>query len=265
MAEAGESRTAEALARYYDLDFDDDQADVEMYLAFAAASDGPILELMAGTGRVALPLALAGHHVVAVDRDAASLRRADARWQRERADAEPGSALETVHADVTGLQLDTRFGLAIVALNSLLLLDGRAAQRELLTTLRRHLARGGRAVIDVWLPAPEDLAVYDGRTVLDWLKSDNETLARVTKQTSARYDSATRTARITSLFDAWREGESPTRTSREDTITFLTVDELVRSAEDAGLVVETIAGDYGMGHFAGDSDRVVMVCRAGAD
>ena len=54
------SRAADALARYYDLDLEDDPGDTDMYLALAEAGDGPILELMAGTGRVAVPLALRG-------------------------------------------------------------------------------------------------------------------------------------------------------------------------------------------------------------
>ena len=49
-----------------------------MYLALAEAADGPVLELMAGTGRMAVPLAAAGHASTAVDRDAAMLRRAAA-------------------------------------------------------------------------------------------------------------------------------------------------------------------------------------------
>jgi SAM-dependent methyltransferase len=163
---------------------------------------------------------------------------------------------------VNGFDARKRFDLVVVALNSVLLLDSRVAQRELFATIARHLAPGGRAVVDVWLPAPDDLALYDGRLVLDWLKLDDETGETVAKQTSARYDSASRVAYITSLFDAWREGETPRRTSREDRITFVSVDELSVYATDAGLQVDTIAGDYEMGHFAPVSERVVMVCRS---
>ena len=148
----------------------------------------------------------------------------------------------------------------IVALNSLLLLDGRAAQQRLFARIAELLTPDGRAVIDVWLPAPDDLAVYDGRLVLDWVRDDGHG-GHVAKQTSATYASATRVAQVTSLFDEWRDGEGATRTMRRDTISFVSADELERYAADAGLEMETIAGDYEMGHFATDSDRVVMVCR----
>jgi SAM-dependent methyltransferase len=261
VADLVQPATAAALARYYDLDLDDDPGDLDMYLAFAEAADGSILELMAGSGRLAVPLAAAGHRVTAVDRDAAMLARADALWRRTQDRAESG-ALDLVEADVTTLALKERFDLVIVALNSLLLLDGRGAQHKLFEVVAQHLSPDGRAVIDFWLPTPDDLRIYDGRLILDWVRTDAEMGEHVSKSTAARYSSGDRTARITTLFDAWRDGAAPVRTLREDTITFTTADELMRFAEDAGLAVETIGGDYEMGQFDGDSDRVVMVCRA---
>jgi SAM-dependent methyltransferase len=261
VAEPAETQAA-AIARFYDLDLADEQADVDMYLAFADSVDGPILELMAGSGRIAVPLAEAGHRVTAVDRDAAMLERARTRWESVKGRAEETGSLDLLEADVLDLALDGRFDLVIVALNSMLLLDGRGAHERLFRTIAQHLAPDGRAVIDVWLPAPDDLALYDGRVVLDWVKDDPDTGAHVAKQTSARYESATRRALVTSFFDEWRDGEASRRTMREDTITFLSADELQRLAEDAELEVETIGGDYEMGHFATGSERVVMVCRA---
>ena len=61
--------TAAALARLYDVDLLDDPGDIDLYLALAARTGGPILELAAGSGRVAIPLAQAGYEVTAVDID----------------------------------------------------------------------------------------------------------------------------------------------------------------------------------------------------
>jgi SAM-dependent methyltransferase len=256
---AERARAGDALARYYDLDLDEDPGDIDLYLALAAAVEGPVLELMAGSGRVAVPLARAGHDVVAVDRDPAMLARAAAYWQRVKDRAPNSGKLELVERDLGKYKSKSGFGLVIVALNSLLLLDGRAAQREALKVIGRSLALNGRAVIDVWLPAPEDLALYDGRLVLDWVRRDEANGTIVSKTTAARYDSATRTAYVTSFFDEWRATNSPTRTIRQDTVTLVSVDELEQYARDAGLIVDTIGGDYEMGHFAPDSERVVMV------
>jgi len=66
----------DALARLYDLDLLDDPGDLDLWLALAEKTGGPILELMAGTGRLAVPLAEAGFAVTAVDLDPSMLRRA---------------------------------------------------------------------------------------------------------------------------------------------------------------------------------------------
>jgi SAM-dependent methyltransferase len=253
---------AEDLARLYDLDLVDHPGDTDLYLAFAAGTDGPILELMAGSGRIAVPLAAAGHQVVAVDRDAAMLHRATQRWAGTRTYAAAGGALECIEADVMRLSLKERFGLVIVALNSILLLDDRAAQARLFEIIAAHLRPGGRAVVDVWLPTPDDLVLYDGRIILEWTREDPTTGTAVTKRVSATYEPATRIAQITTFFDEWRGGKIAATTMRRDTSSFLAKDEIERYAQGAGLIVDTIAGDYEMGQFAADSERVVMVCRA---
>ena len=47
------------------------EGDVEFYLDCAARYGGPVLELGAGTGRVLVPLAAAGHEIVGVERSRA--------------------------------------------------------------------------------------------------------------------------------------------------------------------------------------------------
>ena len=78
--------TAAALARLYDVDLIEDPGDVDLYLALAARTGGPVLEVAAGSGRLALPLAEAGYQVTLVDIDPAMLARAETRFQdRSRA------------------------------------------------------------------------------------------------------------------------------------------------------------------------------------
>jgi len=70
---------ADAMARLYDLDLSEDPGDLDLYVALADRDDGPIVELAVGTGRIAVPLAAAGHDVVGVDLDPAMLARAAVR------------------------------------------------------------------------------------------------------------------------------------------------------------------------------------------
>ncbi len=253
---------AAALARYYDLDLSDDPGDLEMYLAIAGSVEGDILELMAGSGRIAVPLAASGRRVVAIDNAPAMLARAATLWSRDT-DRATGARLDLIEADATAVMLDDRFGLVLVALNSLLLLD-HDTQPELFATMARHLAPGGRAVVDVWLPTSEDLALYDGRQVLDWVRHDDETGEWVAKTSAARYENGWRVADVTTFFDAWRDPatDGPLRRSmRRDRAWLSDAKRIADMAERASLEIDVLAGDYDMGPFDADSDRLIMVCR----
>ncbi|MEO6349027.1 MAG: class I SAM-dependent methyltransferase [Candidatus Limnocylindrales bacterium] len=252
-----------ALARYYELDFSDGHPDVAMYRALAAGADGPILELACGTGRVAVPLAAAGHDVVGVDIDATALELANEAWakQKRRAKAR-GGTLRLAEKDITMLALDERFDLVILALNTLLLMPGRDGQRRVLEVMVAHLARHGRAVLDVWLPTPDDLSLYDGRLILEWVKRDRATGETVSKATAATFEPAAETAQISTFYDAWHDAEPPTRIHRTDSVTFIGAKELLTMLETAGLEPEMVAGDYDMSDFKPESERVIVVCRA---
>jgi SAM-dependent methyltransferase len=301
----------EALARYYDLDLRDDPGDLDLYLALAARTGGPVLELAAGSGRIAVPLAAAGYQVTGVDNDPAMLGRAELAWKRvldeapdrpprpngpgrrasaRRTQANPSAAaatgargatqaahprgsasrrgagslgtLDLVEADLTTVRLRERFALTILALNTLLLLERPERQVAALRTLAAHLRPDGLAVVDIWLPGPEDLAVYDGRMLLEWIRDDPETGERVAKLDSARFDSATATVVLTQLFDASApDGGALRRTMRSDRLRLVGAHELVRMAEDAGLAVEELAGDHRMGAFGPGDERVILVGR----
>jgi SAM-dependent methyltransferase len=257
MLDRPDPATAAALARLYDLDLADDPGDLDLYQAMAERADGPVLELAAGTGRLAIPLAEAGHRVTAVDLDAAMLDRA-----RQRARGTAGEdRLTFVEADLVGLRLPDAggYGLAFVALNSLLVLGSRAAQRAALRALADHLAPGGLAVVDVWLPDAEDLARFDGRVMLEWPRLDPETGAIVTKVASAIHDAAAATVTLTTIFEEGGQGEGTRRWVRRDRLRLVSADELREFALDAGLQVELLAGDYGMGPMGPGSERAVLV------
>lgn len=252
--------TAAALARLYDLDLLDDPGDLDLYLALAARTGGSILELAAGTGRLAVPLAAAGHAVTGVDVDRAMLDRARAR--ASAAAPVVAGRLTFVEADLIGLELPDAgtFGLAFVGMNSLFLLATRDAQRAALGTLARHLEPGGLAVVDVWLPDAEDLARFDGRLILEYERLDPETGELVTKTAAAQHDAATGIVALTSIYESGSQGERPRRWVRRDTLRLVSAGELRDFAEGAGLAVETVAGGYDLEPIGSSGgDRAILV------
>jgi SAM-dependent methyltransferase len=250
---------AATLARYYDLDVAEERDDIAMYLALASASDGPVLELACGSGRIAVPLAAAGKAVTGVDIDGSMLERASTAWQSERAHASPEGSLHLVKADVTELDLGRRFDLVILGFNSILLLHERAAQQRVIKVMTRHLTEDGRAIIDVWLPTEGDLTLYDGRIQTDWTRRDDVTGDEVTKMTTATYDHATRRATVDTIFEAWHGSAPVGRFEKRDEIRFVTADEVLAMLATAGLQPQVVAGDYAMNEVDSHSDRLITI------
>ncbi len=251
---------AAALARLYDVDLLEDPGDLDLYLALAARTGGPVLELGAGTGRVALALAEAGHAVTAVDSDSAALDRLRARLGT--GDPLPGQ-VEVVAGDIVGLELagPPRFRLAIVALNTLLMLGSRQAQRAAFDALARHLLPEGLAVVDVSLPSAQELGRYDGRLGLEYVRRDPETGSTVAKTVSAEHDETSGILEVTSIFEEGEPGEPARRWIRHDRLRLVGSEELRDMALAVGFQIEALAGGYGLEPLGTHDDRVILVAR----
>jgi len=125
--------------------------DVARYLEIAAEVEGEILELCCGTGRVAMPLAAAGHRVTGVDLSDEMLQRFELNLVRleERARAR----ITRVKQDVTVLDLPKKdFDLCILAFNSLLCVPDFHQQRQVLERAAAHLVPAGELVVDIVNP-----------------------------------------------------------------------------------------------------------------
>jgi SAM-dependent methyltransferase len=259
------ARHAAAIARLYDLDLSADPGDVELFQALARRTGGPIVELAVGSGRIAVPLAEDGYDVVGVDLDPAMLARARARMAT--AGAKAAARIELVEGDLTDAHATTAvtaagpYQLAILALNSILILNTPERQRAALRAMAGLLAPGGLAVVDTWIPVPGDLTAFDGRLSLDWLRTDPESGNEVAKQSAAWFDPVSRVVTLVTLFDEGKPGEPPVRWTRTDVLRFATVDELISYATDAGLQVEQVAGDHELNPMHPGSDRVVLLAR----
>jgi SAM-dependent methyltransferase len=104
--------------------------------AGTGAGAQPLLDVGAGTGRVALDLTTRGHLVVALDRDASLLSAL-----RERAGE---MAIETVCADARVFDLSRHdFAVCLVPMQTIQLLGGAAGRGAFLRRARAHLRRGG--------------------------------------------------------------------------------------------------------------------------
>jgi len=120
---------------WHDLECGGYDQDLPLWRELAGDARGPILDVGAGTGRVTLDLARAGHAMVALDREPALLRAL-----ADRAAALP---VQTVRADAREFDLGRRFGLILVPMQTVQLLGGAAGRARFLRRARAHLAPGG--------------------------------------------------------------------------------------------------------------------------
>ena len=127
--------------------------------------------------------------------------------------------------------------------------------------MARHLARGGLAVVDIWLPDADDLARFDGRLILEYERDDPETGDLVTKVAAAQHDAASGIVNLTSIYEEGDQGAPAARFVRRDALRLVSADELRDFAEGAGLVVETLAGGYDLEPLGPGSERAILVAR----
>lgn len=126
---------------WHDLECGAYRADLPLWRELAeearqGAGGARILDVGAGTGRVTLELARAGHHVTALDLDPDLLGALS-----ERAD---GALVETVCADARAFGLARQdFALCLAPMQTVQLLGGAAGRIAFLRRARAHLRPGG--------------------------------------------------------------------------------------------------------------------------
>jgi SAM-dependent methyltransferase len=125
-------------------------ADLDLWHQLAAAEGDPVLDIGAGSGRVARALARAGHTVVALDREPALLAALEAQAR--------GLTVTTVCADARELAIGQRFALCIVPMQTIQLLGGAAGRGRFLGRVREHLNPGGLLAAAL---LPEDFEEFD--------------------------------------------------------------------------------------------------------
>jgi len=122
-------------ALWHDLECGAYGEDLPLWRALAAEASGPVLDVGAGTGRVALHLAAAGVPVVALDAEARLLEALEHRAAR--------LPVETVVGDARAFTLERRVALVLVPMQTLQLLDGPEGRAAFFRAAHAHLVPGG--------------------------------------------------------------------------------------------------------------------------
>ena len=138
--------------------------DISFYVDEALASGGPVVELGVGTGRIAIPTAMAGVHVIGVD---SSVEMLAVCRDAARA-AGVAERVELRRGDLRRPPVEERVRLVTCPFRAYLHLASDEERLAALAAARELLVPGGRLVFDVFAPSDEDIAETDGR----WLERE---------------------------------------------------------------------------------------------
>jgi SAM-dependent methyltransferase len=154
----------DAIAALYDPWSRSVTEDVDFYVAEARKAGGPVVELGVGTGRIAVPTAVAGVPVIGVDSSRAML---DVCRQRAE-EAGVTHLLDLRVGDLRRPPVDERVRLVTSPFRALLHLESDEERGEALAAVRALLEPAGRFVFDVFAPSRADVEETNGR----WLERE---------------------------------------------------------------------------------------------
>ncbi len=211
--------------------------DVDFYVQEACETGGPVVELAVGTGRIAVPTALAGIRVIGVDQSSEML--ATARSYAERMGV--GTQIDLRLGDLREPPVGERVPLVTCPFRSLLHMSDEAEKLRALRAAHDLLEPGGRFVFDVFAPSTEDVAETHGR----WLEREPGIFER------ADWDETACTLTL-----SVRSGDA----AASFTLHWLDEPGWRRLIGEAGLTVDALYGWFDRRPFDGGED-MIWICR----
>jgi SAM-dependent methyltransferase len=219
-------------------------SEIAWYAARLPRNAGLALDVMAGSGRLLVPLLEAGFQVHGVDISEATLASCRKRL------AASGHTTELFRQDVAALNLPFRYAAAFVAGGSFQLLTDTAAALDALLRIRAHLIDPGLLLLDLFVPAgaehPPGAPVVEVRTVTPVEG------CRIGLRSETFFDVDLRRIDVKSRYE---RRDQLAITAREDetfALTWYTEDEALTLLDDAGyrdIKIEPAAFPRGNGRY----------------
>ena len=223
----------DAIAELYDPWSRSVTEDVAFYVEEARRAGGPVVELGVGTGRIAIPTAVAGIDVIGVDSSRGMLAVCAERARL----AGVAARLDLRVGDLRKPPVRERVALVTCPFRSLLHMRDDGDRRRALGAARELLIPGGRLVFDVFAPGSADIEETHGR----WLEREPGIWER------ADWDVETKTLTLSVRGDT---GEATMALS------WLAPHEWQELLEATGFEVEACYGWFDRTPYAGGEDTV---------
>ncbi len=216
------------------------EADIPFFVELAQQTTGPILELMAGSGRVTLPLLASGAEVVAVDYSPEMLA-----LLREKV-TQAGFQAAIHHMDIRRLALDQTFPLILIPFHAFPEITDPVDQQQALRAIRAHLAPGGQCIVTLHNPVIRRRTI-DGqlRLARRYHDEQGEVLVWLLEQ-----DRGNELVEVNEFFESY-DGDGRLREKVWSSVTFHLLAKAAFEAliQSVGFEVVDLYGDYAKAPF----------------
>ncbi|HSH04724.1 MAG TPA: methyltransferase domain-containing protein [Anaerolineae bacterium] len=246
------------LARYYDLTHAKLTEDIGFLLTLAAQTDGPILELGCGTGRLLIPLARAGHHIVGLDNSPAMLAYAHTKITAESPTTRQRI---TLHQDdmLTFQHPHTRYPLIIIPYNTFMHIPPQK-HPACFKNIYHHLAPQGTLCLDLTNPHLIAHTPNDRLLTLENIFTDPQTGHTVTQMASNYLYEDEQRLQISWLYDASPPQGGPLeRLAIQMDYHYQYPHQLELSLQQAKLKLANLYGHYNRAPFDEDAPRLLIL------
>lgn len=228
--------------------------DLPFWEAMAGEFGPRVLELAAGTGRLALPVLKTGATYTGVEISESFLQRA-----REKL-TPFCQRVSLVRGDIRNFHLDETFDLIFIGFNSFLHLLTDDDALATLACVREHCHESTRFIMDIFVPDPLFLYRPKDRRVPAKIYRDSETGGAVKVEEINSYDPETELNRLRWYYST---DENKDFLVIDFTLRMYFPDTMDRLLHDGGFQVAAKWGDYNRTPLSPDSELQIYVARQG--
>jgi ubiquinone/menaquinone biosynthesis C-methylase UbiE len=226
--------------------------DIPFFLQEAWETGGKILELMAGTGRVSIPLIEAGIDLTCVDYSQPMLAKLSEKLPLR------GHKTRLVCQDVRNLEIYDEFDLAFIAFNSFAELTRPSDQIAVLQRVHLHLSKNGKFICTLHNPVKR-LKNVDGQLRLWGNYPLQDRPGRLLLWGMETLDKENAMVNGLQFFEVYDEnGIMSSKRILETKFAIIEKDEFEAMAESAGFIVMSLFGDYSYSKFVRDSSPYMI-------
>jgi len=223
--------------------------DIEFIADAAAELGGPVLEMAAGTGRLALPIIEQGINYTGIELSSAFVKFARKKLAKFR------DLAQVLEGDMRNVDLDQQFQFIFIGFNSIFHLLNNEDVSSFFSCVYSHLLDDGLFLIDAFVPHP--IVLYRAKQKYYVMEFDWPSGKHCIVNETNHYDSDSQINHIHWYFNT--SGENETDEYRFD-MHMIFPDTMDRLLTEAGFVIRDKYGDYDKISLDTESKLQIYVC-----